>query len=110
MIDLSYLNETIGKNKEIQKTILQLFLDQLPGFREDIKDLYNNKDFTGIKDLAHKTKNSFEMVGAKEQANILENIESITKENGSLSGLPELIKRIVADSELITKEIEEIII
>ncbi len=106
MINLEYLNTTLGDNKEVRKQILKLFLEQSSGFLNTLELYYSNLDFKKIEELAHKTKNSFGIIGAAKQVKILQNIESLAEQKDPDKKLPELIEQIAKDSDKIFEEVE----
>ncbi len=108
MINLEYLNKTVGNNKAVQQQILGLFLSQSANFYEQLQEHYEKSEFTEIENLAHKVKNSFAIVGASEQSETLKSIELIAREKDPDKKLPELIAKITNDSKQVFKEVEEL--
>ncbi|GAB3012615.1 hypothetical protein GCM10027051_14570 [Niabella terrae] len=58
LIDLSYLHELSDNNKEFEKEIIELFLEQIPSQTEELERSFREKDYTGLKMIAHKLKSS----------------------------------------------------
>lgn len=62
-IDLSYLKELSDGNKEFEKEMIELFLNQVPGDVSALDVAFKNSDAFHIKSLAHKLKSSMSVVG-----------------------------------------------
>ncbi len=108
MINLQYLNKTFGDNKEVQQQILKLFLEQSSDFSNNMQSYSSNLDFENIEKLAHKAKNSFGIIGATEQAEVLQKIESLAEQKDPDNKLPKLILQIIKDNEQILKEVADL--
>lgn len=58
VVDLNYLHELSDNNKEFEKEVIELFLQQAPQQLEELDKAVNNKDYPTIKMIAHKLKSS----------------------------------------------------
>lgn len=86
LINLDYLNEVTGGEPEIMKEFIQMFLDQIPEFRDGLQDFLKEKKYKELGELAHKAKSSVLTFGMEElgiklkklqlKTQVLENIES----------------------------------
>ena len=62
-IDLAYLSELSGGNKEFEKQILEQFLVQVPDEMEQLEQAIQNRDFETVKQSAHSLKSTVGYVG-----------------------------------------------
>jgi PAS domain S-box-containing protein len=62
-IDLSYLKELSDGNKEFEKEMIELFLNQVPGDVSSLDVAFKNSDAFLVKSLSHKLKSSMSVVG-----------------------------------------------
>ena len=74
-INLTYLEATFGNNKSIINKVLNSFLSKTPQLLIDLTDNANNNNWDEVKMIAHKTKSSFNTIGATTIGDILAQIE-----------------------------------
>lgn len=110
MIDLSYLRTTIGNDKMVIKEIIDLFIMQLPELKKNITETYQAKDWKGLKDSAHKAKNSFQILGLKDQADELHRIEILSTDQKENPEFESLINNFLNTCQLVSKEIKDLVI
>lgn len=63
LIDLNYLMELSDGNKEFEKEMIELFLNQVPGDVSALDVAFKNSDAFHVKSLSHKLKSSMSVVG-----------------------------------------------
>ncbi len=112
LINLSYLNEITGGEPEIVKEFIQLFLDQIPEFRDGLQNYLAEKKYKELGELAHKAKSSVLTFGMDElganlkklqlKTQVLEDIDSYS---GDVKSFVSLINQ--AEKELL-EEIEKL--
>lgn len=86
LINLTYLNEITGGEAEITKEFIQMFLDQIPEFRDGLQIFLKEGKYKELGELAHKAKSSVLTFGMDElgvklkklqlKTQVLENVES----------------------------------
>lgn len=86
LIKLDYLIEVTGGEPEIMKEFIQMFLDQIPEFRDGLQNFLTEGKYKELGELAHKAKSSVLTFGMDElgvmlkklqlKTQVLENIES----------------------------------
>ncbi|MDE5422175.1 Hpt domain-containing protein [Ancylomarina sp. DW003] len=81
IIDLSYLKEMSGNNKEIMIEMVEIFIEQTPEFTQGISNYFENKQWTELGAIAHKAKSSVRIMGMSELGDCLEKIEHYSKGN-----------------------------
>lgn len=90
LTNLSYLNEVTGGEAEVTKEFIQMFLDQIPEFRDGLQNFLKEKKYKELGELAHKAKSSVMTFGMEElgvmlkklqlKTQVLENIDSYDKD------------------------------
>ena len=108
MIDLTYLKTTTGNDTNVILELISIFTSQLPELKEGIQTYYKQKDWKNLKEIAHKAKNSFMIVGAENQADNLKKIEIISQDEKNRSQLAPLIENFLKSCEKIVEEIEQL--
>jgi len=81
LIDLSYLEDMSGNNKDIMNEMVEIFLEQTPEFTEGISEYFENKQWTNLGAVAHKAKSSVRIMGMNDLGDCLEKIEHYSKGN-----------------------------
>ncbi|RZT95462.1 HPt (histidine-containing phosphotransfer) domain-containing protein [Ancylomarina subtilis] len=81
IIDLSYLKEMSGNNKDIMIEMVEIFIEQNPEFTEGISNHFKNKQWAQLGAIAHKAKSSVRIMGMSELGDCLEKIEHYSKGN-----------------------------
>ncbi|MCZ4695983.1 Hpt domain-containing protein [Ancylomarina euxinus] len=81
IIDLSYLKEMSGNNKDIMIEMVEIFIEQNPEFTEGISSYFENRQWTELGAIAHKAKSSVRIMGMDELGDCLEKIEHYSKGN-----------------------------
>ena len=81
IIDLSYLKEMSGNNKDIMVEMVEVFIEQNPEFTEGIFSHFENRQWTELGAVAHKAKSSVRIMGMDELGDCLEKIEHYSKGN-----------------------------
>lgn len=74
-IDLSYLEDIAGGSSDFIIEMIDMFLEQTPGYFNDIKQGIVDKDWKKVSDLAHKVKPTLAFMGsapAKETMALIE--------------------------------------
>ncbi len=80
-LDLSYLKEMSGNNKDIMKEMVAIFIEQTPEFTQGVADYFESRNWTQLGAIAHKAKSSVRIMGMNELGTCLENIEHYSKGN-----------------------------
>ncbi len=66
-IDLKYMSEVSMGNKDYEKEITGLFINDIPGGLDAIKQAWENTDIPHLRHLAHNMKTSISVMGLNEQ-------------------------------------------
>jgi HPt (histidine-containing phosphotransfer) domain-containing protein len=79
-IDLSYLREMSGGNKELILEMISIFKSQVVEFGQDMDQLLETKQYELLGRLAHKAKSSVSIMGLETLALSLKDLENFTRE------------------------------
>lgn len=100
VVNLDYLKEVTGGEPEIMVEFIQIFLDQIPEFKNGLPDLLQQKKYKELGELAHKAKSSVMTFGMEDlgvrlkqlqlKTQQLEDIESYSED---VNHFTELIER-----------------
>jgi HPt (histidine-containing phosphotransfer) domain-containing protein len=80
MIDLSYLREMSGGNKELVMEMITIFTSQVKEFGSEMDQLLNEKQYASLGKLAHKAKSSVSIMGLNDLAIKLKELENAANE------------------------------
>lgn len=108
MIDLTYLKTTTDNDKTLIEELLRIFVLQLPSLKNNIVTAFDSKDWNQLKETAHKAKNSFEIIGAKKEADELKQVEKIAGSDMDKTQLNLLINNFLDSCEIVLDEIENL--
>lgn len=92
--DLSYLNQVFQGNKVLINQIIQLFLDQVPGYISEMEDTAGKGRLNELHPLAHKAKSSIAMLGMRQLEQLVLQIEFNSKNNRDLDKIPGMINQL----------------
>lgn len=107
LFDLSYLNQVFQGNQEMISSIIRLFLDQVPGYIEEMKECVERDDLLSLHPLAHKAKSSVAMLGIKSMEHSILKIEFGSKHRKNLDELPYLVTRVSSECEEVLAQLRD---
>lgn len=108
-INLDYLENISGGSKSLIKEMVEIFLEQVPEFTNEMKDLLKKKDYQSLGLLAHKAKSSVAIMGMNDLAEDLKDFEHLTKELKDIERYPSYIERFEQSCYQAIQELNEII-
>jgi HPt (histidine-containing phosphotransfer) domain-containing protein len=83
-IDLSYLREMSGGNKELVLEMISIFNSQVIEFGQSMDQFLNNGDYESLGKLAHKAKSSVSIMGLEHLAQQLKSLENSAREGKNI--------------------------
>lgn len=107
-IDLSYLEELSEGNSEFLKDMISTFLERVPLYKQDFLEFRNQKDWSKMQSLAHKSKTTFMMMGVpylSEQAAL---IEQYCKEGNKENEIEQALNKIVPYFKSVVVEMQSL--
>ncbi|QEK50660.1 Hpt domain-containing protein [Pedobacter aquae] len=75
IIDLSYLREVASENTEFMVEMIDIFLDQTPGYLSSLNDAIESKNWQKIAESAHKIKPTLGFMGIESARETMAEIE-----------------------------------
>jgi len=91
-IRLEYLNELTGGDEELIDEMMKLFLENTPDALENLKNLYDTKNWEEIKKAAHKFKPTLSYMGIKELDGVVPEIEKMALAHDPDNKIPSLLE------------------
>lgn len=109
MFDLSYLNQIFQGNQEMINNIIQLFLEHVPQYIEEMVECVNQNDLIALHPLAHKAKSSISMLGLKSIEQQMRQIEQASKQHKNLEQLPSLVSDVKSECDLVYEQLRGVL-
>lgn len=107
--DLSYLNQVFQGNKEMVNNIINLFLQQVPGYITEMEECVRKNEPMSLHPLAHKAKSSISMLGIKDMEGDILKIEQDSKNLRNLDGLPALVSQVKANCQIVYSQLKDVV-
>lgn len=71
LVDLSYLHELAGGSREFMVEMIEMFLEQTPGYFQQIREAIKEQNWKRVAEVAHKIKPTLAFMGIESaRANI----------------------------------------
>lgn len=86
-IDLSYLDEVAGGNAEFIIEMIDIFLQQTPGYVDNLKQAFEEKDWKKIAEISHKIKPTLAFIGLHQEQQEMANIEHQARAEENYEGI-----------------------
>jgi len=112
-IDLTYLETLADGSSELIVELMQIFIQQVPEFIDEMNTYYDNKDWEALSAIAHKSKSSIDIVGLKDLQVKLKTLELDAKEGKNVDTYRGIIDEFIStctnaveDAQKVIDEIE----
>jgi HPt (histidine-containing phosphotransfer) domain-containing protein len=79
-VNLKYLNEISGGNKELILEMIQIFKSEVPGYIKLMNEFYEKGKWEALGKLSHKARASASIMGMKQLADELKSLELLAQE------------------------------
>lgn len=109
LFDLSYLNQIFQGNQEMVHKIIQLFLEQVPEYIQEMEECVNRNDMLALHPLAHKAKSSISMLGLRTLEEKVIKIETDSKSHRNFDVLPTLVHQLRDDCLTAKRQLAELL-
>jgi histidine phosphotransfer protein HptB len=110
-IDWQQLNQLSEGNSEFELELLQMFIEDLPTYIEEIKVALNREDLVTVNRLAHQIKGSSGNLGAKKLQNLGADLEKMAQEDNAeliKNTIPKLERGLIAIEQIIREKYADI--
>jgi HPt (histidine-containing phosphotransfer) domain-containing protein len=105
-IDLSYLREMSGGNKELIVEMINIFTSQVKEFGNEMDELLKNNQFELLGKLAHKAKSSVSIMGLADLAVRLKDLENAANQGKKIETYAPIIDSFKNTTSEAVKELE----
>ncbi|PRY55473.1 HPt (histidine-containing phosphotransfer) domain-containing protein [Arcticibacter pallidicorallinus] len=106
-VDLSYLNDIAGGNVEFVIDMIDIFLEQTPGYFEELGAAIQLQDWKVTGDIAHKIKPTLAFIGAEDLRVKMQQMESNARAQQNLDTIPESFREINGTAEQIYESLQQ---
>ncbi len=105
-IDLSYLREMSGGNKELVLEMITIFAEQVKDFGTEMDQLYASRQYEQLGKLAHKAKSSVSIMGLSDLARMLKDLETSAIQGKNKESYPVTIENFKKTTGEAVKELD----
>jgi HPt (histidine-containing phosphotransfer) domain-containing protein len=107
-IDLSYLREMAGGNKELVLEMISIFKSQVIEFGENMEQLLDAKQYESLGKLAHKAKSSVSIMGLENLAKLLKDLENSAREGKNQESYAKVVTAFKQETSEAVKELNQV--
>jgi HPt (histidine-containing phosphotransfer) domain-containing protein len=107
MINLSYVKDVCGNDREIIAEMISIFRSQIPEFVGEMRSLLKNSQYNDLGLLAHKAKSSVAIMGMEDLAVELKRFELKARAGEDPDSYAGFIDRFERDTSVALRELDE---
>lgn len=104
--DLTYLKGISEGSNEFMRKMIETFIEETPKLLQGMDNCLTEKNWNGLKDIAHKMKPSVDFMGMRSIWEAIKNIEWYAAEKINLNLLPDLVAKIKTVCQYAIEELE----
>lgn len=104
--DLSYLKEITGGENSIVIEMVEMFIDQVSEFKENLNQYLKDKNWVDLGKEAHKAKSSVLIVGMEELGKNLKKLQLLTEEEKEVETYPDYVKMFIEQCDAAVIELQ----
>ncbi len=108
IVKLDYLNEMSGGDKSLILEMIQIFNSEVPGYVKRMEELLKENNWEALGKLAHKAKASASIMGMKNVAKDLKELERLTNKEINFKLIQSYVKTISGQFMSATEELKMI--
>lgn len=105
--DLTYLKEITGGEKSIVVEMVEMFIEQIEEFKENLNKHLDEKNWVDLGKEAHKAKSSVLIVGMEELGKNLKKLQLLTEEEKEIETYPDYVKMFIEQCDAAHNELTE---
>jgi HPt (histidine-containing phosphotransfer) domain-containing protein len=106
--DLSYLKNMTDGNPKLIREIIDIFLEQVHEYSRDMQQSYEQKNWRALSRIAHKAKSSVAIMGMHDLAEMLKELELLSREQKNVDKYPQYISRFTVECNEASEELKAI--
>ena len=103
-INLGYLEEISGGDKDFKKELIQIFLKQVPEFISNMHQFLSDNEKSNLAKEAHTAKSSALIFGMEETGKTLKRIQLLSEDN-QIEPIPGLLTQVEKELNGASKEL-----
>ena len=104
--DLEYLKTMSGGDAAFIREMIDLFREQVDEYKQLMPEFLRNKDYDSLSKMAHKAKSSVAVMGMKNVADLLKDLELLASKVEEVDRYESLVNEFLQQSELAVLELE----
>ncbi len=109
LINLDYLKDMAGENKEIIAEMIEMFIDQIPIYIANINNALINEDWKNLKLHVHSVKSTVAIVGMNKLRAYMQEFENAVKAQEQKEKYPEMLAHFISQTNKGIAELKEIL-
>ena len=95
-----------GGDSNFIQEMIGLFREQIEEYKQHMPELLRKRDYDNLSKLAHKAKSSVAVMGMKEVAELLKELEILAMEKKDVDRYESMVNEFLEQSQLAIKELE----
>ena len=107
LFDLKRLSDMLLGNEEQLHKMVEKFLDLAPEYFSDMIDAFNANNIENLAATSHKLKSSVDLIAVDEIRTKMMKISDFTKHNKNIEQIPDLIKYLESNFNIMIKQLKE---
>ena len=104
--DLSYLRKMTDGNADLMREMIEIFLDQVNEYSREMNQSFEQKNWHALSRIAHKAKSSVAIMGMHSLAEMLKDLEILSREQKDVDKFPNYIYRFTAECNEAREELK----
>jgi HPt (histidine-containing phosphotransfer) domain-containing protein len=104
--DLSYLKEITGGENSIVIEMVEMFIEQVDEFKENLTKFLSDQNWVDLGKEAHKAKSSVLIVGMEELGKNLKKLQLLTEEEKEIETYPDFVNMFIEQCDAATLELQ----
>lgn len=92
-VNLSFLKEISEGSNDLMRDLINMFINQVPTFCEQMDAYLKNEDYCTLAKLAHKIKNSVAMMGIEELTIDMKKLETLCNTKPNFKEIETMVNR-----------------
>ncbi|OQY05684.1 MAG: hypothetical protein B6I20_00665 [Bacteroidetes bacterium 4572_117] len=107
MINLNYLKVNTDNDVTMITALLEMYKSQIQVQKLGLQKAFDEKNWGELGEVAHKAKNSFQIVGMQDEANNLQQLEILCQKEQDIHLYKDFLDRFIVACDNSVKEIED---
>ena len=107
-VDLSYLKDVVNCSDEFMIEMIDLFIDQTPGYFEELDQFINESNWSRVAEIAHKIKPSLAFMGVDSARESMAEIEQNARNLKNLESIPPKFQLLKDISSQLYKQLADV--